>query len=137
MVAGEARDDDGLTYDEWRARRDAGKAAEKAVRQQQTRQPKAAKSFSTTEIVEALELAFGDLRAEMDERIDKALAELREEHSHSLQSLRKTAREHRDLTDRAIGKRVQDAIRADVVRLEKALEEARRDIERLKAKGSK
>ncbi|MGK9198930.1 hypothetical protein [Sinorhizobium meliloti] len=134
MVAGDARDDDGLTYDEWRARRDAERAAEKAVRQSQ---PKPAKSFSTTEIVEALELAFGDLRAEMDERIDKALAELREELREGLQDVRKTAREHRHMTDRAIGKRVQDAIRADVVRLEKALEEARRDIERLKQEAKK
>lgn len=134
MVAGEARDDDGLTYDEWRARRDAERAAEKAVRQPQ---PKPAKSFSTAEIVEALELAFGDLRAEMDERIDKALAELREELREGLQDVRKTAREHRHMTDRAIGKRVQDAIRADVVRLEKALEEARRDIERLKTRRAK
>ncbi|MDX0636309.1 hypothetical protein GOD35_29635 [Sinorhizobium medicae] len=134
MVMGTARDDNGEDYDTWRSRRDAERAAAKAAKRPQ---PKAATSFSTTEIVEALELAFGDLRAEMDERIDKALAELREELRDGLQDVRKTAREHRHMTDRAIGKRVQDAIRADVVRLETALEEARRDIERLKAKGSK
>lgn len=134
MVMGTARDDNGEDYDTWRSRRDAERAAQKAVRQPQ---PKPAKSFSTTEIVEALELAFGDLRAEMDQRIDKALAELREELRDGLQDVRKTAREHRHITDKAIGKRVQDAIRADVVRLEKAIEDARRDIERLKAKGSK
>ncbi|MBD9507936.1 hypothetical protein IB277_14770 [Ensifer sp. ENS07] len=65
MVAGEFRDDDGLTHDEWLARKQAQKAA------QQPKPKPAAPRLDQNHILRAVGLAIGEAERELLEKIDQ------------------------------------------------------------------
>lgn len=125
MVAGEARDDNGETYDEWRARRDAEKATQKAAKQP-PQQPKI--HLNQEDLLRAIGLAMGEIEKELIGKIGKTLVEIRDEWAIERKSLARRA--DMDISHR-IG-RERDGLRAETVRLGREVEKLKDEIEKLK-----
>lgn len=121
-MIGEARDDNGETYDEWRARKVAEAAAQKAAARPKPKP--AAPHLDQDHILRACGLALGEVEKELNARID----ELRVEWAIERKSQRR--RVDMDISQKIRVER--DGLRAETVRLGREVEKLKDEIEKLK-----